>query len=76
MRAFLLIRTVSAALLLGGCSYYHDVPDYGLSFLVSRDDLKAATAVVFKEQGRREIYAYRVNDKDNIQLLLTPEKKW
>ena len=57
---------------LTGCAVYGDAHVYGAYYLVSADDLHAAT-VAAQEQSRdpERIYAYRVVNADEIRLYFT-----
>ena len=65
VRAFAAIVVV---LVCAACSYHGDAHVYGVPFLVSRADLRAATVALRRSDHLVPIHAYRVNSRDNIWI--------
>ena len=61
------------AFVIAGCAHYGGAPVYGVPYLVSRQDLRDATAAVRAVNPVEEIYAYRVNSRDHIQIYISPD---
>ena len=64
---------IASAYLIGGCTYYADAPVYGRRSLVSSEDLRAATVAVTKASTVEKIYAYRVANRDEIWIYISPD---
>ena len=74
VRALSVMVTALAAALVVGCSYHAGAKVYGLSFLASRDDLRAATAAARDADPTRTMYSYRVISRDEIWLYDTDDR--